>query len=427
MIKVDDLTVEYEGGVVALRNVSLEAGPGEITVLSGPNGGGKSTLLRVISGVIPHYIKARVEGRVRVDSVDPLRDPHGLKRILQATQQDPTAQVVGPTVYSEAALTPSLWGLPPGEVRERALEALETHGILHLRERPVHRLSSGELMRTALAGVTSVKPRYLLLDEPTSHLDEKGVDSFLESITRLREEGMGIVIASHNPRIHRIADKCYTIKVELREGCIEGPPLPERKRVPQGVTRGEPVITLESVSASYPGAEEPALRDASLRIHRGEMVSLVGPNGSGKTTLLYTIAGILKPSRGTVRVAEKPALLPPDPLLVFSRGTLRDELKALNTEWVPDWASGLVDKPLLRMSGGELKLASLALVAASGRRLLLLDEPTEGLDPWNRARLAEALMDLAEKGYTVVYATHDRGLAGLADRVFRVSGGVVYA
>ncbi len=419
MIVYEHVTVTYRAGVRAVEDASLEAAPGRIVVLAGPNGGGKTTLLRLASGLIPLLYPASVEGRVRVYGVDPARDPARVWGIIQATVQDPRSQVVAPTVYHEAALTLSLRGTPRSLVVERAAAALRQVGLEGLESRPTHRLSMGQLARAGLAGVLSPRPRHLLLDEPTSHLDRESAEALLAILRQLAGEGVGVLAASHDPRLWRIADECYTVNVRVGKGCPSQPEPPRPRRRP---SLGGAVVVLEDVWARYPGSHSWALRGACLHARRGEMVALQGPNGSGKTTLLYVAAGLLEPARGRVYVGEPPALLPPDPLLAFSRGTLRGELEEAG--WTPPgWARGLLDKPVFEASGGERRLAAIALLVASGRRLLLLDEPTDWLDPWNKRLVLETLQSLADEGYTIVYTTHDPAAAGAADRVVEVVEG----
>ena len=420
MIRVEGLRVTYPDGYTALERASLTVEPGEIVVLAGPNGGGKTTLLRAIAGIIPNYIQASVEGRVEVDGVDPWRDPQGAHQLLGVTQQDPVAQVAGPTPLLEAGLALALRGTPRQVLLERARRALSLVGLEGLEHRPVTRLSTGQLVRTGLAGVLSGDPQYLLLDEPTGHLDSQGSRVLADILGDLRARGKGVMVASHDPRVWALADKCYTVNRSLAEGCPSLPSLPERP--PESMKSGGVVLELRDVWASYPGGP-PVLRGVSLEARSGELTAITGPNGAGKTTVLLVASGILKPSQGRITLREKPALLPADPLLLFSRGTLREELEERGRR-VPQWALGVADKPLLRASGGELRLAALALVAGSGRRLLLVDEPTVGLDPWNRRSIAEVLLGLASEGYAVVYTTHDDELASLANRVYVVEGGV---
>ncbi len=422
MIEARRLTVTYPDGTRAVDGVDFAAPPGRLVVVAGPNGGGKTSLLLALSGLAPHVVEARVEGEVRVYGVDPRVEPWKAWRLVQATVQDPRAQVLAPTVLLEAALSLFLRGAPPQEALQAARRALEEAHAAHLADRPTHRLSMGELSRVALAGAISPRPRHLLLDEPTSHLDPEAAEAVTGLLRGLAVRGAGVVAASHDPRLWEAADECVTLdRGRVREGCPRAPaaPRPAPPRRPQGRVS----LRLMGVWARYPGAREPALRGVDLEAREGEMVALVGPNGGGKTSILYAAAGLLPPEKGSVWRLHTPALLPPDPLLVFSRGRLRDELERLASPRVPGWAQGLLDKPLLRASGGERRLAAIALLAASGRRLLLLDEPTDWLDPWNKQAVLEALRSLAGQGYTILYSTHDPAAAQAADRAYRVEEG----
>lgn len=245
------MTVAYPDGTLALDSVSLEAGGGEIVVVAGPNGGGKTTLLELIAGLIPHVVEAWVEGSVRVYGVDPTRDPAGAAFHVQLALQDPRAQVLGSTVIHEASLTLLLRGRPQGEALEKARRALAAVGLEGLEDRPTHRLSTGQLARAALAGTLAPEPSHLLLDEPTSHLDPQAAESLLSILRGLAREGHGILAASHDPRLWAIADECYTLARRIRPGCPREPPAPSRRSRGGG---GRRVLALEGVWARYPGS-----------------------------------------------------------------------------------------------------------------------------------------------------------------------------
>ena len=415
-----DVEVRYPGREEpAIEGVSLELRRGKIVALTGPNGGGKTTILRVLSGLIPNIIRADVKGEVLVDGLDPRRE--NVAHLLQHMQQDPKAQIVGPTVLLEAAAGPLLSGMPRREVAERALRALKAVGAEALAKRSTASLSGGELERVAIAGVLSMEPRYLLLDEPMSYLDCEARRVVAGLLSELRRSGVGVMLATHSPGLAGMADEHYIVNRTVEPGVFEPPepPGPVRR-----VTRhrGRPLLEARNISFSYPG-RPPILRGASICLEEGSLTALWGPNGSGKTTLLLVLAGLLHPSRGRVEARERVSLLPQDPLLVFSRATLREELSEGRD--LPGWASGLEDEPLLSLSWGRLRLAALALTVARGGRVLLLDEPTSGLDPWNRLRVIRALEDLASAGYAVLAATHDPWLARAADRVLCIEGGVL--
>ena len=413
-IRVEGLRVAYPGSGVAVEARSLEVEPGELVALTGPNGGGKTTLLRVIAGLIPSFYPARVEGVVEVDGHDPrLGVNPGLAVYMQP---DPTVQVVGVTVLHEASLCPMLQGLPRGEALARAAWALQSLSLRGMERESTPLLSSGVLQRVALAGVASCRPRYLLLDEPTGHLDPWAGEVVRGLLRRLSSMGLGLLVATHDWGLVRVSDRVYTVNRGVNTGAWSHPqPQPPHKR-----SLGERMLEVDDLEVSYPGAP-PILRGVTLEARQGELVALTGPNGGGKTTLLRALAGLLKPLRGKLRARARRRYLPANPLLVFSRPRLRDELG--EEPLLP--VGHLLDKPVATLSSGELQLAALAVVASSGPGILLLDEPTHALDPVNRANVTRALAALAEAGYTIIAATHDPWLIKASDRVYRVEGGMV--
>ncbi len=418
-VELRGVTVTYpDSAEPAVRNIDLTLMPGELIVLTGPNGGGKSTLLGLISGYIPTVKRARVEGEVRVCGRNPALQ--SVADCVQQMQQDPKLQVIGPTVFLEAAATPLLMGLPRSEVEKRAWTALRKLGIEDLHYRSTHTLSGGELQKTGFAGVYSASPTFLVLDEPTSYLDRPSRRLLLEILKVLKREGVGIIIAEHEPSILELADKIYIINGTIEEGVFRGSTPQLWKRRPKRHSTGDIVLEVENLTIKYPGSRKPAVLSANIRAERGNIIALVGPNGGGKSTLLNAIAGIIEPTNGRIVLKEKPVLLPQDPLLLFSKPTLREEASSP----LPEWASEIADRPILTLSYGQLRLASLALVISSGRALLLLDEPTSGLDPDNSSLIWRILAGLADEGRTIIVATHDERAELYADRVYYVEGSV---
>ncbi len=200
MIEIDEVTFRYEGsGVSALRDVSLQLERGRIYGIVGPNGSGKSTLLRLLNGLIPHFYRGEMKGRVLVDGVD-TRDVSvaQLSRKVGLVFQNPEHMFFSETVYEEVSFGPKSIGMDPGEIKESVKWALEEVGLWELRDRSPWSLSGGEMKRLSIACILSMKPELLAVDEPTIGQDNLSKESLSQIFRRMREEGRGVVIVTHD-------------------------------------------------------------------------------------------------------------------------------------------------------------------------------------------------------------------------------------
>jgi energy-coupling factor transporter ATP-binding protein EcfA2 len=426
LAQVENLTFSYPGAKEpALADVSLGLDPGEVVTLLGPSGSGKTTLLRALAGLVPHFHGGRFAGRVRVGGQDTRTTrPADLAGTVASVFQDPEDQAAMALVRNEVAFGLENVGVPPEQIWPRVAKALEGVGAEGLAGRRTAELSGGELQRVCLAAALALEPRLLLLDEPTSQLDPEGAEEFLE---RVEELGCAVVLSEQRVgRALGLADR--VLFVERGRLLLDAPReeavgwlaahRPRYVAAPEeleGGERGEIVCRLEGVSYSYvPG--RPALLDASLELRRGEVVRLEGPNGSGKTTLAKIAAGLLEPSSGGVERVGRAAYLSQDPGRYLVRETVLDEvalavggdrgraraaLLLVDLEWA-------ADRHPRDLSSGERERLGLAAVAVSEADLLVLDEPTRGVDPDRKAALGEWLGAYAAVGRAVLVATHDR-------------------
>jgi energy-coupling factor transport system ATP-binding protein len=419
--RVEHLSFAYPEAHAALLDVSLEVEPGEVVALLGPSGGGKSTLLRALAGLVPHFHGGVFSGRVRVGGLDTCGcSPADLAGTVATLFQDPEDQVVLTRVANEVAFGLENLGTAPAEIGPRAVEALAAVGAAHLAERPVAELSGGELQRVCLAAVLSLEPRLLLLDEPTSQLDPDGAAAAIELA---RESGAAVVVSEQRPE--RVLEACD--RVLFLEGGRLAAELPDAWRpreaeLPQAEPSGDAVCVLDGVSFAY-GAE-PVVVDASLRVGRGEIVALVGPNGSGKTTLAKVAAGLLEPAAGRAERAGRACYLSQDPgrYLVRERadeevalavgGDLARARRALASVGL----AGFEERHPRDLSSGERERLALAAVLVAEPDLLVLDEPTRGVDPPRKDELA-ALLRAQAPGRATLVVTNDLVFAGeVADR-----------
>jgi len=417
----------------ALEDVSLELVPGELVLCLGPSGSGKSTLLRALAGLVPHFHGGRFSGRVEVGGLDTRNSrPSELAGTVASVFQDPEDQVVLSGVEAEVAFGLENVGTAPPLIVARVREALGAVGAEHLLGRSTSTLSGGELQRVCLASAVALRPRLLLLDEPTSQLDPDGADAFLELVQGL---ATAVFVAEQRPaRVLDRADRVVFIEdgrivldarrdealrwlARHRPAYLGDNAPPDEEPEP-----GELVCRLDRVSFSY--AERVAVSGAELELRRGEVVALVGPNGSGKTTLAKLATGLLEPAAGLVARSGRAAYLSQDPgrYLVCERaddevalgvgGDLRRARAALATMGL----SAHEARHPRDLSSGERERLALACVLVTEPDLLVLDEPTRGVDPERKQALAELLRREAAVRATLV-VTHDAAFArAVADR-----------
>jgi energy-coupling factor transport system ATP-binding protein len=427
LANVCGLSFSYPEAAPALRDVSLEVEPGEVVALFGPSGSGKSTLLRALAGLVPHFHGGRFAGRVEVAGLDTRTTrPADLAGTVATLFQDPEDQVVFTRVQAEVAFGLENIGTPPAEIPARAAAALEAVGAAGLADRPVAELSGGELQRVCLASVLALSPQLLLLDEPTSQLDPDGAAAAIELA---RSSGAAVVVSEHRPE--RVLEACDRVlfldEGRLREDGLPGAWLPREAELPHGVAAGEAVSRLEGVSFGY---DQPVLEDVSLTVGRGEIVALLGPNGSGKTTLGKLAAGLLEPQAGRVVREGRACYLSQDPgrYLVSERAdeeaglAVGGDLAKARLALAELGLAGHAARHPRDLSSGERERLALASVLVADPDLLVLDEPTRGIDPQRKDELVELLRSQAPGRATLV-ATNDLVFAAaVADRVVSTVG-----
>ena len=437
--RVDDLRFAYgRASRPALDGVSLAVEAGEVVLLEGPSGGGKSTLLRALAGLVPHFHGGRMSGRVTVDRLDTRRAPPAeIARRAGLLFQDPEGQAVMGTVTRDVAFGPQNQGLPVAEIARRVAWALQAAQAEHLAGRRINTLSAGERQRVALAGVLAGRPRLLLLDEPTSQLDEAAARALVAVLSDLADrEGVAVVVAEH--RVDRMRPAAHRV-LAVREGRLAEPerPVPTAASPAPAADRGPAAATLEGVTAGF--EEGPVFRSLDLELTPGRLTALVGANGSGKSTLCRVLAGLHAPSAGRVVVggrdlttvaAERrfPAvgMVGQDPGRHLLCERVDEEVAyALRRLDVPEaerrrrvaaalaalGLEAMADRHPLELSVGERERVALAAIIVARPGVLVLDEPTRGMDAGRRAALAALARSRAEEGAAVLLATHDPALA----------------
>jgi energy-coupling factor transporter ATP-binding protein EcfA2 len=434
LARIEGLTYWYPGADrPAVNDVSFDLEPGEVVCLLGSSGSGKSTLLRALAGLVPHFHGGRFAGRVEIDGRDTRRArPSDLAGTVASVFQDPEDQVVFTIVENEVAFGLENVGTAPDAIQERALDALGAVGAEHLAGRRTHELSSGELQRVCVAAALALRPRLLLLDEPTSQLDHDAAESLLDFAAEL---GCAVVVSEQRPalpleRADRVLflDRGRVLLDADRAGAIQWLAaerlayLPREPVQLEGESGRELLVRAEGAAYAH-GTR--LVRVPDLELRRGEIVALIGPNGSGKTTLAKLAAGLLEPTVGLVHRTGRAAYLSQDPGR-YVVAELVDEEVALGVGGDLVRARTALELLGLRgfearhprdLSSGERERLGLAAVLVTEPDVLILDEPTRGMDPERKLELAALLRAHADARASLV-VTHDLLFAAdAADRV----------
>ena len=431
----DDVTFRYPGshGDV-LSGVSMAVPAGAFALLVGGTGSGKSTLLSLAKPQIAPAGDRAGQVRVFGRPVDGLDGAAACE--VGYVFQDPDNQIVCDSVWHEMAFGLENLGTPQGEMRRRVAEASYFFGMGPWFHSDTDALSGGRKQLLALASTLVMQPRVLLLDEPTAQLDPIAARNFLHALFRVnRELGCTVVVATHEPEL--MADYA-TCAFELVDGAVRAvEDLGRFKCEATLAERGALCDANAPAAVSARGAwfrygrdDDWVLRGLDLEVRQGEVHALVGGNGCGKSTLLALIAGTRRAQRGEVRSAiSAKAMLPQDPKALFAEERVDEELM----EWahIGGYGAdevqammgelGLADRADLHpydLSGGQRQMLALGKLLLVHPRLLLLDEPTKGLDRTARERVAGMIEAARRDGVTVIVSTHDLAFVRrVADRV----------
>ncbi len=481
-IVAEQLTFQYHGADrPAVSGVTFRIDPGGLLLLVGPSGSGKSTLARMLTSLIPRDIPGLVAGLLRIGELDVTAAGRGeAAATVGIVFQDPGSQLVMDRAEDDVAfgLENRAWQLDA--MRRRVPEALIEVGLGGFERRRGTRLSGGEQQRLAIAGVLAPWPGVLVLDEPTANLDPIGAARLFERLTVLRDQRTTtIVLIEHRAEFAwPLADLVLALDAAGRPIDAGAPAAVLARSRPRLAREGiwlPAADTVEPSNAAQPAGRRhtavpgreivalrrarfgyergaPVVRDADFSIAAGERVALVGPNGSGKSTLLRLMAGLLRPSAGSVRLdGHDPSRLRPaaladlcgyvfqDPELGFIADTVGAEVAAGLAPSDAQRAAALLeqlglpvsrfgDRSPYQLSGGEQRRLSVAAALARRPPVLVLDEPTFGQDRRGWEAMAAIVDELVDDGTAVIAATHDPSFAErVANRRIEMADGWIVA
>ena len=486
---VKDVTFRYrERSTPAIQGISFSVKPGELMLIAGASGCGKTTLIRCINGLIPRSYKGELQGEISIEGNSIHNLPLArISQLVGTVLQDPERQILGTRVRNEVAFGLENLGLDRSEITLRIDQALDYIGIQNLRDRETFNLSGGEKQKVALAGVLAMQPKILLLDEPLASLDPVSAQDSLRIVRQMVDEGMCVLMVEHrvedvlnirpdqvllieNGMVHyqgaveglyKVVNY-HEIKLpaqEVLKRAIQDPPPQDLKVLPsverQSEETGQPaLVQFEDVYFGY--ETTPAvLQDIQFEIHRGDVIAILGANGAGKTTLVKHAIGLLKPLQGRVlidgvdthklsvaEVAKTLGYVFQSPSHMLFASTVYDELAFGPTNLGHPAAqiekevleaieivnlSGKEKEAPLSLSFGQQKRVSIAAVLAMRSRILVMDEPTAGQDYQNYMDFMDAIVQLPNFE-AILFITHDIDLAVIyANRVVLMNNGRIVA
>ena len=462
MIEIKKVSFQHENAEKpSLKNVSLTIAEGECVLLCGESGSGKTTVTRLINGLIPHFYEGKMEGCAMVNGLNVTEaELYDTARIVGSVFQNPRSQFFCVDTTSELAFGCENMGMPEGEILSRVDEAAKELNIEKLLGRSIFELSGGEKQKISCASVSALRPEVMVLDEPTSNLDVHAIEELKQTLLGWKAAGKTIVIAEH--RLSWLRDLCDRVicmkdgqvafdlsmqaftqysteqlhQMGLRSLCDENI-APVQNSVPETET-----MQLQNFCFSYDGT--PVLNIPHLSLPLNGIIALVGPNGAGKSTFSRCLCGLEKKFKGQVKINGQ--LWKNRQLLKNCYMVMQDVNHQLFCETVADEVqlgmrsenrsdvervlemldlSNLRERHPMSLSGGQKQRVAIASAILAGKEILIFDEPTSGLD-FRHMEQTAALLSSLKGNQTVLIVTHDPELIQrCCDHIVCIENGTV--
>ncbi|MBV1820762.1 ABC transporter ATP-binding protein [Clostridium cochlearium] len=479
IININNVTFNYpDSKKSAIKNINLTVNEGEFILIVGPSGCGKSTLIRLLNRVIPDYYGGTIEGEVYIKGKNiEVLDKKQVVKNVGMVYQHPEKQIVLQDVEREIAFGLENFNTDINTMKRNVSEVISLLGLNKIRDKQTTEISGGEKQRVAIASVVSMDPEIIVFDEPISQLDPISAEEVLNSIKKLnRDLGKTVIL------VEQRLDKCFHMAdriIFMEKGEIIGNGTP--KNIPEHITKKyhlptityifkeaglqslpitvkegrdiirnykfdilkeeklnfkEVIMQVENLNFEYEKGNK-ILKDLSFKLHKGEIITVMGENGAGKSTLFKIIAGIITKYKGKIFVEgknikssklneriKKIGYLSQNPNNYFGRKTVFEEV-AYTLKNIGEYKeervnqimellniNHLKDKNPRDLSGGEKQRVAIACTIITDPEILILDEPTRGMDAEAKENLGEIIKSLSQKGKSIVIITHDADFAG---------------
>ena len=461
MIHIQNVSFTYEqADTPSLKNINLSVKTGECVLLCGKSGCGKTTLIRLLCGMLPDFYNGVFTGSVSVKGIDPVTAPmYEIAKTVGTVFQNPRTQFYTVNTTSEIAFGCENFGMEPKLIRNRVYETADALHINSLLDRNIFQLSGGEKQKIAFASIYAVNPDIYVLDEPSSNLDNHAINELRSMLQFLKAHGKTIVIAEHRIRyLKELADRA----VYMKEGQIEkeytmqeldSMSIAERMETgirpvslggfssivkeqseSSGDIGADASIQMKDVSFSYTKyTETPSLFIPEAYFPAGTVIAVTGNNGAGKSTLVSMIGGLLKNKKGTIRIngniqsAKERLFVSYMVMQEVNHQLFTDSVKeeivlgvknpdeeALHTVLTKMDIERLKDRHPMTLSGGQKQRVAIAAAVFCKKKILIFDEPTSGLDFFHMMQTAELIKTLKADDTYIFVITHDYELIAAA-------------
>ena len=464
MIKLENISFTYQGqNGGMLRNVNLEIKAGECVLLCGRSGCGKTTVTRLINGLIPFFYGGELSGKVTLDGVEIKDIPmYELAKKIGSVFQNPRTQFFNVDTNSEIAFGIENVGLPFEELIESVDSTIKSLRIENLRDRNIFELSGGEKQKIAFASIYAMNPDIFLLDEPSSNLDMQSIEDLKEHIKFVKSKGKTVVVSEH--RLYYlldIADKIVYMESgeishvftsdelrklsndEISNMGLRSVDIERIKPAESEIKDFETTLSIKNFAAGYKNFE--LLHDINIEAGKGEVVAVAGKNGSGKTTFSRSLCGLNKYHSG--KVFSESVEMSAAKRLELSYIVMQDvnyqlfaeSLEKECTFGISNFDPILVDETMKKLglydfkqrhpntlSGGQKQRTAVAVSMICGKNLLVFDEPTSGLDFDSMTQVAKVVRELSQMGKTIFIVTHDlEFICRACSRVIHIDDGTL--
>ena len=461
MIHIQNVSFTYEqADTPSLKNINLSVKTGECVLLCGKSGCGKTTLIRLLCGMLPDFYNGVFTGSVSVKGIDPVTAPmYEIAKTVGTVFQNPRTQFYTVNTTSEIAFGCENFGMEPKLIRDRVYETADALHINALLDRNIFQLSGGEKQKIAFASIYAVNPDIYVLDEPSSNLDNHAINELQSMLQFLKSHGKTIVIAEHRIRyLKELADRA----VYMKEGQIEkeytmqeldSMSIAERMETgirpvslggfsslikeqseSSGDIGGNASIQMKDVCFSYTKYKgQPSLTIPEACFPAGTVIAVTGNNGAGKSTLVSVVGGLLKNKKGTIRIngniqsAKERLFVSYMVMQEVNHQLFTDSVKeeivlgvknpdegALNAVLTKMDIERLKDRHPMTLSGGQKQRVAIAAAVFCKKKILIFDEPPSGLDFFHMMQTAELIKTLKANDTYIFVITHDYELIAAA-------------